>query len=349
MSELRRALKLARRLLPGYKPTITKLWIEVTDRCNSHCRTCNIWNQPHISNPLTPDEIYKTLSDPVFKDVDYIINSGGEPTVRSDLYAFLEAEHRALPTATLQLSTNGVLWARVITVVNMLLQNHPNLKMEVGTSLEGIGDAHDRERRIKGNFETVDQMLFRLKELQKTYGRDRLTIGFGTVVTDRTLTAIPELRRFADEHEVGFLIQWYNQSSFYSNEGGGNGSTEGSNDEKERLARDQIKEADYTILSDLWCGYLNGVPPKYNCMALQSFCVIKCNGDIVPCLTFWNNKIGNVRNNTPSNILKRKGGITCHNQCLNSWATYWSFEADPIQYVRYFIRHPIKLVKKLCS
>jgi sulfatase maturation enzyme AslB (radical SAM superfamily) len=213
--------------------------------------------------------------------------------------------------------------------------------MDVGTSLEGIGGAHDNERRVPGNFESVDYMIRNLKVLREVYGRDRLTIGFGTVVTDRTINNIPALRRYADEKGVGCLLQWYNQSGFYSN------TNSKDNSEEVSRIREVVKEADYTILSDLWCNYLEGKPHSFNCMALQSFCVIKCNGDIVPCLSYWNNRIGNVRNNTPSNILKRRGGITCTNHCLNSWATYFSFEGDPWQYVRYFIKHPIKLVRKI--
>lgn len=343
MPEINRALRLAKRIITREKPTITKLWIEVTDKCNSRCRTCNIWAQKPIDNPLTPDEIYKTLSDPVFKDVDYIINSGGEPTTREDLGAFLQAEHHALPNATIQLSTNGLDPDKVISVVALMLGAHPTLKMDVGTSLDGIGADHDGERRVEGNFDSVTHLINRLIMLRNLYGRDRLTIGFGTVVTDRTINNIPALRRYADEKGIGMLIQWYNQSGFYSN------TNSKDNSEEVSRIREVVKEADYTILSDLWCNYLEGKPHSFNCMALQSFCVIKCNGDIVPCLSYWNNKIGNVRNNTPSNILKRRGGITCTNHCLNSWATYWSFEADPIQYVRYFLRHPIKLVKKLCA
>ena len=343
MPEIRRAVALAKRVVFGYTPTITKLWIAVTDKCNSRCRTCNIWAQKPIDNPLTPDEIYKTLSDPVFKDVDYIINSGGEPTVREDLIPFLRSEHLALPNAVIQLSTNGLQPEKVIKVVEYFHENFPSMKMEIGTSLDGIGADHDNERRVEGNYAKVTYLIDELIKLREKYGRDRLTIGFGTVVTDRTIDSIPALRHYADERGIGMLIQWYNQSGFYSN------TNSKDNSEEVSRIREVVKEADYTILSDLWCNYLEGKPHSFNCMALQSFYVIKCNGDIVPCLSYWNNRIGNVRNNTPSNILKRRGGITCTNHCLNSWATYWSFEADPIQYVKYFIRHPIKLVKKLCA
>src|SRR4030066_716014 len=69
------------------------LWFGVTDKCNSRCRHCSIWNQKPTENPLTPDEIYRTLNDPIFKEVKYVINSGGEPVVRRDIEEIVLIEH----------------------------------------------------------------------------------------------------------------------------------------------------------------------------------------------------------------------------------------------------------------
>jgi MoaA/NifB/PqqE/SkfB family radical SAM enzyme len=57
----------------------------VTDKCNSRCTHSSIWRQKGVDNPLTPKELEKTLSDPLFKDIREIINTGGEATLRTDL------------------------------------------------------------------------------------------------------------------------------------------------------------------------------------------------------------------------------------------------------------------------
>src|SRR5690606_8925187 len=117
-------------------------------------------------------------------------------------------------------------------------------------------------------FDSVTHLINRLIILRNLYGRERLTIGFGTVVTDRTIDSIPALRHYADEKGIGCLLQWYNQSNFYSNTKGG-----ATNGEAVSRIREIVKDADYTILSDLWCNYLDGKPHSFNCMARQSFCV----------------------------------------------------------------------------
>ena len=41
---------------------------------------------------------------------------------------------------------------------------------------------------------------------------------------------------------------------------------------------------------------------KFKCFAGYTFCVLRCNGDLVPCLSLWDNKIGNVREKSPTEI-----------------------------------------------
>lgn len=86
-----------------------RVWIMDTDLCNSACIMCNIWQNKKTFEPLSPAEIKKALSDPIFDDLEYIIQTGGEPTVREDLKEFMLAQHEARPNATLHLGTNGIL------------------------------------------------------------------------------------------------------------------------------------------------------------------------------------------------------------------------------------------------
>ena len=133
-----------------------RLWFGVTDRCNSHCTYCNIWRQKPTTNLLSPDEIESALSDPLFSDVEYIINSGGEPTLRQDLKEVIMAEHKAIKKARINISTNGLLPERIIDVAKYALQN--GIDLEISTSVDAIGEEHDKIRGNKGNFEKVDRL-----------------------------------------------------------------------------------------------------------------------------------------------------------------------------------------------
>ncbi|MDD4004632.1 MAG: radical SAM protein [Elusimicrobiaceae bacterium] len=337
----------------GMKNTLTKatggilrprwLWFGVTDNCNSRCSMCNIWQQPVTKEPLTPREIETTLKDPVFQGIEYIINSGGETTLRADLKEVMLAEFSALPGATIQLSTNGLLPERMLDAVKFGIER--GMKLSVGTSLDGIGPAHDAVRGVPGNFQKVDYLLTELKKLRAGY--PGLDIGFGFTLMDTTLANLEATRDYARKMDVGFLMQWFNQSPFYSNAG------------DVKLDREKMLEAVKSypdpILRDMWLDWLHGKSIRFNCFALHSFCVLKCNGDISPCLSKWDVCAGNVRENTPSEIWQseaarqaRRGVRACEG-CLNSWGTDWSFRTSGYPYLTHLLTHPASTARRIVA
>ena len=318
------------------------LWFEVTDRCNSRCIYCDIWHKKTTSDLLTPEEIEKILSDPLFKNVEYIINSGGEPTLRRDLREIILAEHRALPRARIQLSTNGLLPERVIDVVKFAIHN--GIDMDVGTSLDAVGEEHDFIRGVKGNFKKVDFLLHNLVDLRNRYGHKRITPTFGFTLTDRTLPFLNDVRTYANKLDIDFLVQWYNQSSFYGNKG------------KDLATKNSminaVQSLPDTIIREMWLKWLAGKSIKFRCFAMYTFCVLKCNGDMSPCLSLWDVNAGNVRYDSPTKIWHsidaKKARKTVKNckGCLNSWGTGWSFESSFYPYLLFYLRNPQNLVMR---
>ena len=134
------------------------LWFGVTDKCNSRCVYCNIWKMKPCPDPLTPSEIEIILSNDLFKNIQYVLNSGGEPVMRTDIKDVFAVEHKVLPDARLQLSTNGILVDSIISLVQFALEDL-GCHLDVGVSLDGVGENHDSTRGIKGNFERVNRLL----------------------------------------------------------------------------------------------------------------------------------------------------------------------------------------------
>jgi len=320
------------------------LWFGVTDRCNSRCVYCDIWHKKPTKDVLTPEEIEKTLRDPLFRDVEYILNSGGEPTLRQDLKEIILAEHRALPKARLQLSTNGLLPERVIDVVKFAIQH--DIDLSVGTSLDAIGDAYDSIRGVNGNFRKVDWLLHELVALKKEYGYKQ-TPTFGFTLTDQTLPFLEEVKTYAQKLGVNSLVQWYNQSSFY-------GNTKKDLTDYNKSMIKAVQSLPYGLLREMWLKWIEeGYPIKFRCFAMYTFCVLKCNGDISPCLSLWDVKVGNVRESSPttiwhSNEAKKARKIIKKCQgCLNVWGAGWSLECSFYPYLLFYLNHPHNLVKKL--
>jgi len=300
-----------------------RVWYEVTDRCNSRCNGCNIWRKKPTPNPMTPDELEKAFSDPLFSDMKYILNSGGEAVVRKDIEELLLAEHRALPQADLHLSTNGIMGKRIVQVAETMLSH--DIPLEVGISLDGIGPRHDEVRGVPGNYEKTDWLINELISMRKKHnGKIKPVVGL--TLTEKTVDSYEEVKSYTDKRDLPFCVQWYNESTFYDNVGK---VTSSNGKEKDKILQ-IVQSLGDGLLKKKWIDWLNGKSIKFHCFAMHTFCVIKCNGDIVPCLSFWDVKAGNIRENNPSEVWHSKEARKAREMvkncpgCLNSWGLGWS-------------------------
>ena len=341
MSELRKMCTILKHcLLKPSKPT--KSWIEVTDECNSHCKMCNIWKKEPTKDLLTPEDYYKLFSDPFLSDVDSVIISGGEPFMRDDMYELSMAIHEANPKISIGLSTNGLQPEKVITTVRNLLRDGVT-NLSVGTSIDCIGPKHDTFRGTRGAWGSVSRLIEGLKEIREQY--PTLGICFGLTLQEGNYDEVESVIEYAEKQNVDYLIQWMNESSFYENK-------VHRDKEKEREVVEKLPER-FSLLRELWIDWLDGKPINFDCQALTSFIAIKCDGSIVPCLSLWDDVAGNIRQDNIQTILKsekakliREKVCNCQG-CINSWGTYYSWEATGLPYVKYYAVRPLKFIRKL--
>jgi MoaA/NifB/PqqE/SkfB family radical SAM enzyme len=201
-----------------------------------------------------------------------------------------------------------------------------NINIGVGVSLEGIGENHDLVRGVRGLFGKVDWLLHELLALRNNAG-DKLSITVGFVLSDLTLPALEEVKTYIQKLDVPLHVQWYNEASYYDNIG-----------EHLLCNTELIIEAVRLLLPtpihEMGIKLLRGQSIKFPCFALYTFCLLKCNGDIVPCFDFWDVKIGNVRESSPSLIWhsteakKARRMVKECQGCLNACGVGWSFGAS---------------------
>lgn len=314
-----------------------------TDRCNSRCKHCDIWQQEPTKDPLTPKEIETTLSAPLFKGVEYILNTGGEPFLRDDLEEIVLIQHKVLPKARIQLSTNGLLPHRVIDVVKSAIKH--NINIDLGTSIDGIGEKHDQIRGVKGNFKKVDYLLHQLISLRENH-RDKLLIGAQITLFDLNLDSLEEVRAYARGLNINLSEAWCNEAPFYDNVG------KALSTNNEALIK-AVRSREPSHLRDMWLKLLMGKSIRFPCFAMYTFCVLKCDGDIVPCLNLWDVKAGNVRESPPSLIWhspeakKARRMVKDCPGCLNSWGAGWSFRSSPFPVLPFYLKHPRTLMREL--
>ena len=319
------------------------IWFGVTDKCNSHCTHCNIWKPAPAANPFTLEEIKKVFSDPLLSEVETIINSGGEAILRSDIVEIIKLEHKIFPKASLDLSTNGISADRMLKVVQEIMDE--NIKINVGISLDGIGEVHDKVRGVPGNFEKVDYLVNKLLGIRNKYP-DQLSLVVGLTLSDLTLDEWRKVKEYADEKDIGSVMHWYNQSSFYKND-----KADIKNNNDKMIAA--VGTQENTIIREKWLKLLKGEPIKFRCFAASSFFVLRCDGNIAPCLTYWDSILGNVREHTPSEIWRSEQAKKIRQEikrcagCLNTWGVEWSITTSFYPRLMFYLRNLKAVAERL--
>jgi MoaA/NifB/PqqE/SkfB family radical SAM enzyme len=158
----------------------------VTYRCNSRCRTCNVWKKR--SDELSVEEwdrVFASLGRAPF----WFTFSGGEPLLRADVVDIIERAYVVCRPAIINLPTNGLLPERIIERVAAATERCPRSQIVVNLSLDGWEEQHDEIRNVPGNFQRAMDTWHGLKAISAS----NLTLGIHTVISRHNVGAIPAL------------------------------------------------------------------------------------------------------------------------------------------------------------
>lgn len=132
------------------------LVLNAHSRCNCRCVMCDIWKRPE-TNEIKAADLERHRESLRALGVEWVVISGGEPLMHSDLRAlctfFRELDIR------LTLLTTGVLLSRRAAEVASLFD-------DVIISLDGPREIHDSIRRIKGGFDLIASGVGELRKLR---------------------------------------------------------------------------------------------------------------------------------------------------------------------------------------
>ncbi|MCL5430028.1 MAG: radical SAM protein [Candidatus Marsarchaeota archaeon] len=196
-----------------------KLTFSITFKCQSRCKTCDIW-QLKPTGELSLDEIREFARNN--RDFRWFEITGGEPFLRQDIVEIVKAFHEnnkgmyLLTIPTNSLCNQDMIIGKIEQILQLGI---PKVVMTI--SLDGYREMHDTLRGIPGNFDRAIGMYKRLMELKKSH--PNLFFFFGYTISkynqgqfekcfDGVKKEIPAIT-YNDFHvNVGQISEYYNNT-----------------------------------------------------------------------------------------------------------------------------------------
>ncbi len=186
-------------LKPLIKKQLDLVIFFVTSACNARCRTCFYWLELNRRGDVSFDEISKLSSTmPTFHDLWL---SGGEPFLRKDLAKIIHLFYTNNNIRDVRIPTNGLPTEQTIKTVISVIEECPEIQIEVDITIDGFSETHDRIRAVPGNFEKA---LKTMAELERVRERSpNLTLYVNSVITRENRNEIVQLGHyFKQRHEL---------------------------------------------------------------------------------------------------------------------------------------------------
>jgi MoaA/NifB/PqqE/SkfB family radical SAM enzyme len=201
-------LKYSRRLL-RMKPKTSKLChltLNLTDRCNSRCRMCDIWRKRYKTD-MPIKKIKAVLSDSLLKNIKSICLTGGEPFIRTDLPEIHSLIRQRFPACRIYISTNGLLKKETLD----FLERAGTKNLTLHISIDGIV-RHDYVRGVRGAFrKTTDN----IREIRKAHPKLKLETKF--TITPWNCNEILDVYNLSKKLKTEFRIKMIQNLKNYTN------------------------------------------------------------------------------------------------------------------------------------
>jgi len=162
--------------------------VSVSYRCNSKCKTCDVWRKPN--DDLTLEEWDRTFAQ-IGPGPLYFTFTGGEPFMRKDMAEIALSAYKHCRPAVITIPTNGILIKQIIEQADRLCAGAPKTKIGINLSLDEVGERHDEIRMVPGNWKKAMKTWAELKTLQKQH--KNLVLTNHTVISNYNIDRFFEL------------------------------------------------------------------------------------------------------------------------------------------------------------
>lgn len=268
------------------------LILEPTLQCDSRCKIC--YNLEQLNTPgavLSPEQVEGIARD--LPDLVSLLLSGGEPSMYEGLTGLVRTFARHTRARYLYIPTNGLRPRRVADQVAAICGEFPG-KVIVGLSIDGVGELHDRIRRVPGNFERLCESYEALVRLKASH--PNLHLSATTCICADNVASYREILHWVEQrwpHAEGHSISLVRSAP----------SRDVELDSAEFLAREgaslqrdagRRKSFQFGVLGWMnglfWTGYYEealrhsrGLPRRWTCSGLSGSLYINAKGEVFPC------------------------------------------------------------------
>jgi MoaA/NifB/PqqE/SkfB family radical SAM enzyme len=136
-----------------------------------------------------------------------LLFSGGETFLRKELVEIVGLFHRQNGVATINLPTNGLLQRSIVEKTEAILAENPDLTVNVGFSLDGLAETHDRVRAVPGCFRKAIASIRAVTDLRERF--PNLTVFVNSVILHENYPELPALAEFLLQ-EVDLDTHYFN-------------------------------------------------------------------------------------------------------------------------------------------
>ena len=192
----------------------------ITYKCNSKCLMCSIWEK-ETRQEMSLKELERAFSDNLFRKIQNVNITGGEPTLREDLSQIVQLLIKKMPELKkITLTSNGLNTDRVVnsSIETSEICQKSNIDFLIGISLDGIDQVHNEIRRVPRAFERTSETILRIKELQE-HPHNKMRLSVNCTITRKNLYDLENINNWCKRHSVhlNFIIAEFSEN-FYSNE-----------------------------------------------------------------------------------------------------------------------------------
>jgi MoaA/NifB/PqqE/SkfB family radical SAM enzyme len=151
---------------------------------------CNIWNRK-LNREVSLNNLKKIYSNTLFRNVNFLLLTGGEPFILKDFVKRVELSIKSLKNLKIiAIATNGFLTEKIVRDIKSVLSFKKQL-VSVMVSLDGGKEVHNKLRGVNFAYKNAMNTLFKLKELQNEY--DGFTFGIATTINKYNVSDLNNL------------------------------------------------------------------------------------------------------------------------------------------------------------